>query len=217
MRAMILAAGKGERMRPLTDKTPKPLLVVDGRPLLMHHLQALSMAGIKQVVINTWYLADQIKAALNNSENFGLQITCIHEPELLNTGGGIVNALPFLGAEPFLVISADVLSDFPLQNLPKNPDGLAHLIMVDNPDYHREGDFGLEHGIISRQAIKKLTYANIGVFRPEFFVSAPQGAFPLGVLLREHIANNLISGEYYAGNWHNIGTPQDLELVNNII
>lgn len=214
---MILAAGKGERMRPLTNKTPKPLLTVDGEPLLMHHLRALAKAGVKQVIINTWYLADQIIAAVKDRGYLGLEIICLREPELLNTGGGIVNALPYLGEEPFIVLSADILTDFPFATLPRQPIGLAHLVLVDNPDYHPEGDFALIDGKLSMQGTAKYTYANIGIYRSEFFVNAPQGAFGLGDLIRQHIAAGNIWGQYYSGSWHNIGTPQDLELVNKII
>ena len=217
MKAMILAAGKGERMRPLTDVTPKPLLLVDGQPLITYHLKALKIAGIKEVVINTWYLGKQLVSSLGDGRNFGLKITYSEEQELLNTGGGIANALPLLGTDPFLVLSADILTDFPIQTLPTAPHGLAHLVMVDNPSYHLEGDFGLDRGKLKLNTGVKLTYGNIGIFRPEFFASCPAGAFPLGALLRQHIANDLVTGQYYAGAWHNIGTPADLEIVNSNI
>lgn len=217
MKAMILAAGKGERMRPLTEKIPKPLLKVDGQPLLAYHLRAILKAGIKEVIINTWYLGEKIIEQIGDGSDYGLQIHYSQEQSLLNTGGGIVNALPLLGNEPFLVVSADVLTDYPLKMLPSTPTGLAHLVMVDNPTYHPTGDFGLERGQISLLCEPKLTYANIGIFRPEFFASAPDGAFPLGALMRKHIANNLVTGQYYSGIWHNIGTPADLEMVNSIV
>lgn len=213
MRAMILAAGKGERMRPLTNTTPKPLLEVDGKPLIVHHLLAMAAAGIHEVVINTWYLGEQIVAAIGSGAEFGVSVHYSVEEQLLNTGGGIVNALKFLGTEPFLVMSADIFTNFPLATLPHNPNGLAHLIMVDNPHYKSAGDFSLDKGKITLNSAQTLTYGNIGVFRPEFFVCAPQGAFPLGDLLRQHIAAGLVTGQYYSGVWHNIGTPADLDLM----
>ncbi len=217
MKAMILAAGKGERMRPLTNSTPKPLLTVNGQPLIIYHLQALAKAGVTEVMINTHYLGEQIIQLIGPGSRFGLKIEYSVEDKLLDTGGGIFKALPFFGTEPFLVLSADVLTDFPLHTLPLFPNGLAHLVMVDNPSYHPEGDFSLDKGKIKLKcsATPTFTYANIGIYRPEFFAHAPQGAFPLAQLLRQHISNDLITGQYYSGVWHNIGTPADLALVNN--
>lgn len=214
---MILAAGRGERLRPFTDHTPKPLLEVDGKPLIVHHLDALVKAGIKDVVINVWYLAEQIIEKLGDGQRFGVNIQYSVEETLLNTGGGIVQALPMLGTAPFIVLSADILSDFPLRTLPTAPAGLAHLVLVDNPEYHAVGDFGLQRGVVNVTSQQKFTYANVGVYRPEFFVNAPRGAFALGVLLRQHIANHLVTGQYYNGMWHNIGTPSELETANNIL
>lgn len=217
MKAMILAAGKGERMRPLTNSTPKPLLTVNGQPLIIYHLYALAKAGITEVIINTHYLGDQIIQLIGPGARFGLKIEYSIEEQLLDTGGGINKVLPFFGSDPFLVISADVLTDFPLHTLPHFPNGLAHLVMVDNPSYHPEGDFGLDRGKIrlKNAGMPTFTYGNIGIYRPEFFVHAPEGAFPLAHLLRQHISNDLICGQYYSGVWHNIGTPADLALVNN--
>jgi len=217
MRAMILAAGRGERLRPLTDVTPKPLLEVDGQPLIVHHLHSLVKAGISEVVINLWYLGEQIQTMLGDGQRYGLNIQYSIEDQLQNTGGGIVQALPLLGSDPFIVLSADILTDFPLRALPNSPTGLAHLVLVDNPDYHTVGDFALQNGIVSLTGGQTYTYANIGVYRPEFFAQAPNGPFGLGKLLRDHIANGLITAQYYNGLWHNIGTPADLELVNNNI
>lgn len=217
MKAMILAAGKGQRMRPLTDVTPKPLLIVNGQPLIVYHLQSLAKIGIKEVMINTHYLGEQIIQKIGNGERFGLKIEYSIEEQLLDTGGGIYKALQFLGPEPFLVVSADIHTDFPLHTLPPYPNSLAHLVMVDNPYYLPDGDFSLDKGIVKSKApgMATFTYGNIGIYRPEFFAHAPQGAFPLGQLLRQHIADGLITGQYYSGSWHNIGTPADLELVNN--
>jgi len=217
MKAMILAAGMGERMRPLTNTVPKPLLTINGQPLIVYHLKSLAQAGIKDVIINTWYLGNQIIDLIGDGANFGLNINYSIEEQLLNTGGGIVRALPMLGNEPFIVISADILTNFKFNTLPNNPNGLAHLVMVDNPDYHQDGDFALDKGKIKLSANDKYTYANIGVYRPEFFVAAPTGPYPLGALLRQHIASDLVSGQYFSGSWFNVGTPLDLEIANSIL
>jgi MurNAc alpha-1-phosphate uridylyltransferase len=191
--------------------------MVGGQPLLVYHLHALVKAGIKEVVINTWHLGEQIIESIGWGQRFGLKIKYSIEDQLMDTGGGIVQALPLLGSDPFIVLSADILTDFPLQTLPSAPSGLAHLVMVDNPTYKSEGDFGLDRGRVQLSAAHKFTYGNIGVYRPEFFVTALQGAFPLGGLLRQHIASDLVTGQYYAGIWHNIGTAADLELANSTI
>lgn len=218
MKAMILAAGKGERMRPLTDITPKPLLKIAEQPLIIHHLKALAKAGIKDVVINTWYKSDQIIQLIGDGDRFGLNIKFSVESELLDTGGGIVNALPLLGSEPFLVLSADIFTNFAFDTLPINPSGLAHLVMVDNPEFHITGDFGLEKGLVTLgNSGNRFTYGNIGIYRPEFFVAAPHGPFPLGGLLRQHISNDLVMGQYFNDTWFNIGTPADLEMANTLL
>jgi MurNAc alpha-1-phosphate uridylyltransferase len=216
MKAMILAAGRGARMQPLTNTTPKPLLAVAGKPLITHHLQALAAAGVRDVVINTWYLGGQIIELIGDGARFGLNISYSIEDPLMDTGGGIVKALPLLGKDPFLVISADIFTNFPLQTLPTTPVGLAHLVLVENPSYHLTGDFSLNKGQVTLlDAGNSLTYGNIGIFRPEFFVGAPSGPFPLGNLLRKHIADNLVTGQYYSGVWRNIGTPSELEYANS--
>lgn len=217
MKAMILAAGKGERMRPLTEVTPKPLLTIAGTPLIIHHLQTLAAAGIKDVVINTWYLGEQIVELVGTGARFGLNIQYSMEKELMDTGGGINACLSLLGKEPFIVVSADIFTDFSYSTLPAEPAGLAHLIMVDNPPYHANGDFFLDKGKINMHTgSNKYTYGNIAVFRPEFFAGAPKGPFPLRDLLFKHIADDLIKGQYFNGIWHNIGTPLDLSLANQL-
>lgn len=217
MKAMILAAGRGERMQPMTNTTPKPLLSIAGQPLIIYHLKSLAKAGIKDVVINTWYMGEKVIALIGDGSSYGLNVQFSVESELLNTGGGIVKALPLLGNEPFIVLSADIFTDFKFNSLPSNPSGLAHLVMVDNPDYHAQGDFALDKGKIKLGSNNNLTYANIGVYRPEFFVAAPTGPFPLGSLIRQHIADNLVVGQYFSGLWFNIGTPADLDMANNLI
>ena len=215
MRAMILAAGRGSRMGALTAKTPKPLLRVGGQYLIEYALKGLVAAGIKEMVINIAYQADQIRVALGDGTRYGCDILYSQEDEALETGGGILKALPLLGEAAFLVMSADIITDFPFATLPREPAGLAHLVMVDNPPYHPAGDFGLgsEAAWVMAEGAPKLTFANIGVYRPDLFAAAThcQGtAFPLRQLLLPAIARQQISGEYYAGHWHNVGTPEDL-------
>ncbi len=210
MKAMILAAGRGMRMRPLSDSVPKPLLLIGKDPLIVHHLRALARSGVREVIINTWHLGEQISAMLGTGVEFGLKITYSPEVELLDTGGGIANCLAWLGNDPFLVVSADIFTNFSFITLPSSPIGLAHLVMVDNPPYHAAGDFALDKGKLKLHGDNKFTYANIGVYRPEFFVAAPKGAFPLNILLKKHIADGLVTGQYFGDAWYNIGTPDDL-------
>lgn len=217
MKAMILAAGKGERMRPLTNTAPKPLLLIGNKPLIIYHLESLAKAGVTEVIINTWYLGDQIIALLGDGARYGIKIHYSIEDELLDTGGGITNALKLLGNDPFIVLSADIFTNFQFNTLPTQPNALAHLVMVDNPPYHLEGDFCLDKGKIKLTGGNKFTYANIGIYRPEFFVDAPQGAFPLSYLMRKHINSGLVTGQYFNDVWHNIGTPQDLKVANEFI
>jgi MurNAc alpha-1-phosphate uridylyltransferase len=219
MKAMILAAGRGERMRPLTDHTPKPLLPVAGRPLIVHHLQALRAAGIRELVINTGHLGERLPAALGDGRTWGVRIAWSPEPpDALETGGGIFQALPLLGPEPFLVVNGDVWTDYPFARLPVAPAGLAHLVLVGNPPHHPQGDFTLTaDGRLVESGGLTLTFSGISVLRPELFAGRAPGRFPLGPLLRRAIAAGLASGEHYAGKWWDIGTPQrlaelDLEL-----
>ena len=215
---MILAAGRGERMRPLTDTVPKPLLRIGGQALIERHVHALARAGITGLVINHAHLGEQIIKALGDGHAYGVSIR--YSPETdgsLETGGGIMNALPLLGAEPFLVVNGDIWTDFPFASLPARIDDLAHLVMVDNPEHHPEGDFSLSAGELSRQGPAMLTYAGIGVYRPELFAGCSPGAFPLGPVLREAMDARQVSGEQYTGNWFDIGTPERLDAVNSVI
>lgn len=212
---MILAAGRGERMRPLTDHTPKPLLPVAGQPLIVHHLQALRGAGITEIVINTGHLGEQLPAMLGSGERWGVRILWSPEPpEALETGGGIFQALPLLGAEPFIVINGDVWSDYPLSNLtnpPLVPCGLAHLVLVANPPQHPNGDFALlENGQLAEQGAQRWTFSGFSALRPALFRDCVAGRFPLAPLLRSAIRSGQASGEFYAGEWRDIGTPQRL-------
>lgn len=215
---MILAAGRGERMRPLTDTTPKPLLRIGGQTLIERHVHALARAGITELVINHAYLGEQIVQALGDGDAYGVHIC--YSPETggsLETGGGIMNALPLLGAEPFLAVNGDIWTDFPFDSLPQQIDCLAHLVMVDNPDNHLQGDFSLSEGRLSQQGPAMLTFSGIGVYRPELFASCSPGAFPLGPLLRTAMDAGQVSGEHYQGSWFDVGTPERLDAVNRVI
>ncbi len=212
MKAMILAAGRGERMRPLTDTTPKPLLRVGGHCLIEYHLRALGNAGVREVVVNLGHLGEQIEALLGDGGRYGLAIRYSREGErVLDTGGGIRHALPWLGPEPFLVVNGDIFSDYPFERLPAQPAGLAHLVLVANPPHHPRGDFALVGGKVHSEGGSCLTFSGIGVYRPEFFADCVGGAFPLAPLLRRAMAAGQVSGERYAGVWCDVGTPQRLQ------
>lgn len=218
MKAMLLAAGRGERMRPLTDTTPKPLLRVGGQTLIERHMHALARAGITQVVINHAHLGEQLVAALGDGHAYGVSIAWSAEPAgALETGGGIFNALPLLGDAPFLVVNADIWTDFPFSGVPAEIDGLAHLVMVDNPEHHPDGDFSLSAGRLSQRGPAMLTFGGIGVYRPALFAGCSPGAFPLAPLLRTAMDAEQVSGEHYRGSWFDIGTPERLESVNRVV
>jgi len=217
MKAMILAAGRGERMRPLTDHTPKPLLPVAGQPLIVHYLEALAGAGVRDVVINLSWLGEQIRAALGDGGRWGLRIAyCDEGPQALETGGGIFNALPLLGNEPFLVVNGDVWTDYPFEALLRPPRDLAHLVLVSNPAHHPDGDFGLQGG---RSADgdggqQRFTFSGIGVYRRELFDECRPGPFRLAPLLQAAAAAGRVDGEYYAGGWQDVGTPERLRELD---
>ena len=213
--AMILAAGRGERMRPLTDSVPKPLLAVGGRPLIEHHLENIARAGIREVVINLAWLGSRIRAALGDGSRFGVRIRYSpEEPQALETGGGIFRALPMLGADAFLVVNGDVYCDYPFERaaLPGGRD--AHLVLVPNPPQHPHGDFGLEDGLALAEAAARFTYAGIAVYRRELFEDCRGGAFPLKPLLLRAMALRRCSAELYRGVWEDVGTPERLDALN---
>ncbi|MEH3022175.1 MAG: nucleotidyltransferase family protein [Pseudomonas oryzihabitans] len=210
MKAMILAAGKGERMRPLTLTRPKPLIEVNGRPLIEHHLQALAAAGITELVINHAWLGEQLAAALGDGGQFGLAIRFSAEGEPLETGGGIFRALPLLGAAPFVLVNGDIRTDFDFSGLALPADGLAHLVLVDNPAHHPGGDFALKEGRIAADAPGKLTYSGIAVLHPRLFAGCTGGAFKLVDVLRPAIAAGRVSGEHFRGRWVDVGTLERL-------
>lgn len=218
MKAMLLAAGLGKRLQPLTLTTPKPLVRIGNTTLIDHALTALSNAGIQEVVINVHHLRDQIIQHCGNGSAYDLQIHYSIEETLLETGGGILQALPLLGDQPFLVMSADIWCDYPLKNLTTLKTENAHLVFVDNPPYHPNGDYGLDqNGIVKIQANKKFTYANIGILHPRLLNEEKTGVFKLSRIFEKNIRENKITGEHYSGNWFNVGTMSDIELLENYL
>jgi MurNAc alpha-1-phosphate uridylyltransferase len=213
MKAMILAAGRGERMRPLTDQTPKPLLQVGGKALIEYHIESLAAAGIQEIVINHAWLGDQIESALGNGDRFGVSLSYSAEGNALETAGGIIRALPLLG-DVFIALNADIWTDYPLGELPDSPEGLAHLVMVDNPPHHPQGDFVLQNGHLNIDPGTRLTFSGIGVYRAELFAGLADGVRPLGPLLCEAMQAGKVSGEHYHGQWMDVGTPQRLDELD---
>lgn len=220
MKAMILAAGRGERMRPLTDHTPKPLLPAGGKPLIVHHLERLAAAGLCDIVINHAHLGRQIEAALRDGGAFGVRIRYSPEGKALETGGGIFRALPLLGPDPFLVLNGDVWTDIDFAGLQLAPGDLAHLILVDNPPHHPVGDFALHDGRVladGQDGAPRLTFSGVGVYHPGLFAGCTPGAFPLAPLLRSAMARRLVSGSHHRGAWIDIGTPQRLAELDRML
>jgi N-acetyl-alpha-D-muramate 1-phosphate uridylyltransferase len=212
MKAMILAAGRGERMRPLTDATPKPLLEVHGRCLIEHRIAALVGAGFPDIVINHSWHGAQIEARLGDGAGLDARIRYSPEGERrLETGGGIRNALPLLGSGPFIIVNGDVWTEFPFTRLPCEPAGLAHLVLVPNPAHNPGGDFALEGTRVASDGIARLTYSGIAVLRPALFDDQDAEVFPLAPLLRAAADRGEVSGERYNGLWLDIGTPDSLE------
>ena len=246
LKAMLLAAGRGERMRPLTDHTPKPLLQVGGKPLIVWHIENLARAGINELVINHAHLGQQIEATLGDGSKFNVHITYSPENPVLETAGGIANALPLLlpssvsgesaarGAqpaggegrgqdEPFAVINSDIYCDYDFAQLPVHAAALAkrsdaaHLVLVNNPMQHPAGDFGLAAGRVT-EGQPKFTFSGIGIYLPSLFAHIPRGTVaPLAPLLRAQIAQNKVSGEHYTGHWVDVGTPQRLQQLDNTL
>jgi MurNAc alpha-1-phosphate uridylyltransferase len=218
MKAMILAAGRGERMRPLTDLTPKPLLPVAGKPLIVWHLERLARAGFREIVINHAHLGDQIETLLGDGAAWGLRIEYSAEPAgALETAGGIANALPLLGSAPFLVVNGDIFCDWDFARarsaLPD--DALAHLVLVPNPPQHPAGDFTLADATVGRGAADRLTFSGIGVYRPALFAGIEPGRpAKLAPLLVDAIAAGRIRGERHAGRWEDVGTPERLAALD---
>ena len=218
MIAMILAAGRGERMRPLTDHTPKPLLKAGGRHLIEFHIENLVAAGVRELVINHAHLGEQLEAALGDGARYGAAIRYSHEPSALETAGGIFNALPLLGDAPFVVVNGDVWSDYPFQQLPTSlGDDLAYLVMVNNPEHNPQGDYSLQAGRVSEQGESRLTFSGISVLSPRLFDGCHAGGFPLAPLLRSAMADGAVAGECYRGRWFDIGTPQRLAMLDEML
>ncbi len=215
MHAMILAAGRGERMRPLTDKIPKPMLQVNGKPLIQYHIENLVQAGVVDIVINHAFFGEQIEACLGRGKDLGATIVYSAEGDQpLETAGGIVKALPLLGDKPFITVNADIWTDFLFQDLIGEFDGetnhSAHVILVDNPRHNSKGDFALSDGNVLNQGEPMLTFSGISVFTPEFFKGCVSGSAPLAPMLRLAISQERVTGSHYQGSWQDIGTPERL-------
>jgi MurNAc alpha-1-phosphate uridylyltransferase len=218
MRAMILAAGRGERLRPLTDTTPKPLLDLAGRPLVEYHLERLSGAGFREIVINLAHHGKLIRDTLGDGRSWGLNIHYSQEPPgALDTGGGIQNALPLLGDSPFAVVNGDIFCDYPLARLRAVKCDYAHLVLVANPAHHPGGDFGLQGGYVTQEGQAKHTFSGISVYHPRFFESAPGGRHSVVPMMTAAMALKRVTGELYKGLWHDIGTVERLELVRGLL
>lgn len=232
MKAMILAAGRGERMRPLTDHTPKPLLKVGGKPLIVWHIERLAQAGFTELVINHAHLGQQIEDALGDGKAWNVHIQYSPEKVALETAGGIANALPLLGNEPFLVVNGDVFTDIdffhlkhhsPLGRRRERTEGegnalknLAHLVLINNPPQHPKGDFAIEDGLLKNTGEPMLTFSGVGVYHPDLFAGITRGdPAKLAPLLRQAISENLATAEHHQGVWHDIGTPERLHELDS--
>jgi MurNAc alpha-1-phosphate uridylyltransferase len=213
--AMILAAGRGERMRPLTDRTPKPLLKVRGQPLIERHVLGLAQAGMQRIVINLAWLGSQIRDYLGDGGRYGASITYSEEsPSALETAGGIIRALPLLSAGPFAVVNGDIYTDFPFATLALAAARDAHLVLAPNPPQHPSGDFGLNEGAALATAEQRYTFSGIAVYRAALFAGCVDGVLPLKPLLLRSMAQQRCSAQLYAGVWEDVGTPQRLESLN---
>jgi len=217
MKAIILAAGRGERMRPLTDHTPKPLLDVAGRRLIEYHIDNLVAAGITELIINHAHLGAQIEAVLADGSTYGAAIQYSVEEEALETAGGIFNALPLLGDAPFAVVNGDIWTDYPFKQLPESIEGLAHLVLVNNPGHHLQGDFAMQERHLNADGEPKFTFSGISILRPELFAGCQSGAFPLAPLLRQAMQSGQVTGEHYRGGWCDVGTPERLQALNQAL
>jgi MurNAc alpha-1-phosphate uridylyltransferase len=217
MKAMILAAGRGERMRPLTDHTPKPLLKVGGKALIVWHLERLAKAGFKEVVINHAHLGEQIEQTLGDGSQWDLDIQYSPEKIALETAGGIANALPMLGLKPFLVVNGDTFTeiDFNVLKDSVQANNHAHLVLVNNPPQHLKGDFAIEAGKLKNTGAPMLTFSGIGVYHPDLFAGIAQGEpAKLAPILRKAIAEDSATAEHFRGVWHDIGTPERLSALD---
>jgi len=217
MKVMLLAAGRGERMRPLTDATPKSLLPAGGKPVVTWLLERLAGAGFRELVLNHAQLGWMIEAVLGDGERFGVRIRYSHEPEALETAGGIANAMPLLGEAPFLAVNGDLYTDFPFERARAalDDDALAHLVLIDNPPHHPGGDFALSDRRVANAGAPMLTFSGIGVYRPALFAGIARGTrAQLAPLLREAAASGRVTGERFRGRWLDIGTPERLAALD---
>ena len=225
MKALVFAAGLGERMRPLTDHTPKPLIEAGGKPLIVWHLEKLAAMGVQDVVVNTSWLADRFPVVLGDGARWGLRLHYLYEGDTpLETGGGMLNAREWLGEAPFLLVNGDIWTDFDFARLPREPQGLAHLVMIDPPGYATHGDFALDpSGEVRREGERRLTYTGIGIYRAALLddwsrhvddqarvAANGKPCFRLAPILRAHMDAGEIRGEHHAGRWTDVGTPQRL-------
>ena len=213
---MILAAGRGERLRPLTDVVPKALIEVRGRSLLEHHLDRLRDAGINDVVINLGWLGEKIVARVGSGSRYGLNV--VYSPEgdnILETGGGIFRALPMLGEDSFLVANADTYTDMSVPEIELPAELLGHLVLVPTPDYREAGDFDLQDGLVRNGELRSLTFSGLAIYRPEFFAGCKDGRFPLAPMLRDAADAGQLGGSLFEGLWADVGTQQRLDAVND--
>jgi MurNAc alpha-1-phosphate uridylyltransferase len=214
---MILAAGRGERLRPLTDTTPKPLLCVRGQPLIERHVLALARAGISRIVINLAWLGSQIRDYLGDGARYGAAIAYSEEaPQALETGGGIFRALPHLEPGPFAVVNGDIFTDFPFETLALDSALDAHLVLVPNPPQHTRGDFGIEQGMALAEAASRYTFSGIAMYRSAFFAACTDRAFPLKPLMLRSMAARRCSAQLYTGAWEDVGTAARLQALNAV-
>lgn len=219
MKAMILAAGRGERLRPLTDTLPKPLIPVRGKPLIVWHLERLAAAGFRDIVINVSHLGTLVETALGDGHRWGVRIAWSREAAALETAGGIVHARALLGTGPFLLVNADVYCEYPFGTLRAFDlrQRLGHLVMVPNPPFRPDGDFSVREGVIGNLAAPRYTYAGIGILAPAILAGiAPETRSPLAPVLRNAADAGLLSGELYRGHWNDVGTPERLAELNQV-
>ncbi len=219
MKAMILAAGRGERMRPLTDATPKPLLDAGGKPLIAWTIEGLARAGVTEIIINVSHLGDRVASAVGDGRRWKVRIRYSHEAEALETAGGIANALPLLGTSPFVVVNGDIHTDFDFTTLaPPQGGDVAHLVLIDNPVHHPGGDFALNGGRVANDGAAKLTFSGIGVYQPSLFTHISAGTrCQLATVLRPQIAEGRVTGEHFRGRWADIGTPERLQALDRAL
>jgi MurNAc alpha-1-phosphate uridylyltransferase len=212
---MVMAAGRGERMRPITDTLPKPLVPVAGKPLIGYHLERLAAAGVREVVINLSWLGDLIRSTLRDGADYGLSIFYSEEgPVPLETGGGIFKALPLLGSGPFLVVNGDTWSDIDYGHLALEDGAHARIVLVPNPTHNTRGDFGLEGDVVVDREVDRFTYSGVGVYRPEFFDGCSPGRFPMLPLMKRAISSRLLRGEVHRGEWCDVGTAERLAALD---